>query len=546
MLSDNMGIPGAHIVEIAGDEAAASPAQIGELMEGAAALSGDSSPAEIEQVLGNLALAKLGLVGDRHVLAEIKRQTRLPLGLLANRLVDLRRSLGSPGEQHGVASGRTLELRDPEPWPEPIDGAMLLGEIVATIGRYVVLDQTQSDAVALWVLHTHAFDAAYVSPRVAITSPQKRCGKTTLLTLLSALVARSLSAANLTAATIFRVIEASRPTLLIDEADTFLRDSDEIRGVINAGHCRATATVLRTIEVRASGTTDYEVRVYSVWGPMAIASIGQLPGTIEDRSIKIALRRRRSDEAVERVRLDRLDELVPISRRAARWTADHFDALRAADPDVPSELHDRAADNWRPLLAIAEAAGKDWPERARRAAVTLTRDGADDAETALTLLLADLREMFGAMPPDPHADPPTPGRAAREVPFTNEILGDLVQREDRPWPEYRHGKQITPRQVASLLRPVGVKAGTVRRGVATAKGYRAGDMADAWARYLPSNQSVTPSQAAGFVALGGNPCVAPSRHVTEEKRRISSVSATCDGVTAQEPVSGDEEAIWTA
>lgn len=545
-MPNDVGIPGAHTVEIAGARVPASPSQMGALMEAAAALSDDSPVAEIEQVLVNLALARLGLFGDRRVLEEIKRQTRIPLGLLGTQLAELRRSLAPPDEQHRVGGGQTLALRDPEPWPEPIDGAMLLGEIAATIGRYVVLDQAQADAVALWVLHTHAFDAAYVSPRVAITSPQRRCGKTTLLTLLSALVARSLSAANLTAATIFRVIEASRPTLLIDEADTFLRDSDEIRGVISAGHCRATATVLRTIEVRTSGTTDYEVRAYSVWGPMAIASIGRLPGTIEDRSIKIALRRRRSDEAVERVRLDRLDELVPISRRAARWIADHFVALRAADPGVPSELHDRAADNWRPLLAIAEAAGKDWPERARRAAVMLTGDGADDEETALTLLLADLREMFGAVPPDPHADPPTPGRAAREVLFTNEILGDLVQREDRPWPEYRHGKQITPRQVASLLRPVGIKAGTVRRGVATAKGYRAEDMTDAWARYLPSNQSVTPSQGTDFAPFNDTEAVTFSKSVAARTPEKSRISAGCDGVTAQEPVSGNEEAIWTA
>jgi hypothetical protein len=279
---------------------------------------------------------------------------------------------------------------------------------------------------------------------------------------------------------------------------------------------------------------------------MAIASIGRLPGTIEDRSIKIALRRRRSDEAVERVRLDRLDELVPIARRAARWIADHFDALRAADPDVPSELHDRAADNWRPLLAIAEAAGKDWPERARRAAVMLTRDGADDAETALTLLLADLREMFGAVPPDPHADPPTPGRVAREVLFTNQIIEDLVQRADRPWSEYRHGKQITPRQVASLLRPVGIKAGTVRRGVATAKGYRAEDMADAWARYLPPNQSVTPSQAVDSATSGDAEAVTSSKSVTPRIPEKSRIYAGCDGVTAHEPVSGNEEATWTA
>jgi putative DNA primase/helicase len=106
-------------------------------------------------------------------------------------------------------------------------------------------------------------------------------------------------------------------------------------------------------------------REFDVWGAVAIAAIGKLPATIEDGSIKAGLYRRRRDEEVERLRLDRLDEFVPIARRCARWAADHLAQLDRADPLVPGELHDRAADNWRPLLAIADLSGGDWPERAR-------------------------------------------------------------------------------------------------------------------------------------------------------------------------------------
>ena len=252
---------------------------------------------------------------------DYEREREAAAGRLGCRVVILDRLVAGVRDGAGAAEGgaggqgRPLRLADIEPWPEPVDGAALLDDLAQTVRRYVLLDEAACHAAALWAVHTHAIEAAYVSPRLAITSPEKRCGKTTLLTVLRALVARPLPTANMTTATIFRAIEAARPTLLIDEADSFLGEADEMRGVINAGHCRATATVLRTVETR----DGYEVRAFAVWGAMALAAIGRLPGTIEDRAIKIALRRRRRDEAVERMRLDRLGGLAPLARRAARW-----------------------------------------------------------------------------------------------------------------------------------------------------------------------------------------------------------------------------------
>jgi putative DNA primase/helicase len=218
----------------------------------------------------------------------------------------------------------------------------------------------------------------------------------------------------------------------------------------------------------------WEPRAFDVWGPLALAAIGKLAGTIEDRSVKIVMRRRRNDEPVESVRIDRLDELRPIGRRAARWANDHRIELSAADPDVPKDLHDRAADNWRPLLAIADAVGGEWSGRARRAAVALTLDGAepDGAEVSGVLLLGDLRELFAQQPAG--------------VLFTVEILDALWSREDRPYSEYQHGRKMTPQQLAALLRPFRITPNqTVRRGPKTGKGYKADWFADAWTRYLP-------------------------------------------------------------
>ena len=143
--------------------------------------------------------------------------------------------------------GQPLDLPTPEPWPDPVDGAALLSDMTAAVLKYVAMETGSAEAVALWVLHAHALEAFQISPRLAITSPEKRCGKTTTLDVVQFLTPRPLSTSNTTAAAIFRTIEAARPTLLIDEADTFLTSSEEIRGVLNSGHRRSGAFVLRLV-----------------------------------------------------------------------------------------------------------------------------------------------------------------------------------------------------------------------------------------------------------------------------------------------------------
>ena len=137
---------------------------------------------------------------------------------------------------------------------------------------------------------------------------------------------------------------------------------------------------------------DHEPRRFSTWAPVAIAAIGRIADTLEDRSVRIELKRRALGETVERWRVDRAHLLGDVVRRCVRWAADHLDDLRQADPGVPDQLHDRAADNWRPLLAIADAAGGEWPERAREAAVELSPGG--DADTRRIMLLADIKAIF--------------------------------------------------------------------------------------------------------------------------------------------------------
>jgi putative DNA primase/helicase len=183
------------------------------------------------------------------------------------------------GDDAPSGQGQALNLRDPEPWPNPVDGAALLDNIVAELRRYVVFGAAAVDAVALWAVASHSFNQFVIFPRLFITAPEKGCGKTTLLDALSRLLLRGLSADNITAAALFRTIEAARPTLLLDEADSYLRDNEDLCGVIDSGH-RRDGGVIRTVG------ENYEPRFFSTFAPVALAAIGGLPGTIEDRSIK--------------------------------------------------------------------------------------------------------------------------------------------------------------------------------------------------------------------------------------------------------------------
>jgi len=354
-------------------------------------------------------------------------------------------------------------LEEPEPWHAPVDGRGLLDEIAATLRHYVVLPDNAGNAIALWVVMAHAIDCFAILPILAVESPEKRCGKTTLLSLVQHLVPKALTAANMTPAAVFRAVDAFKPTLVIDEADTFLTaDKPELVGILNSGHTRASAFVVRIVG------DNHDVKQFSTWSAKVIALIGELPTTLQDRAIVCRMRRRQRGETVERRRGDRVEPLRVLCRKAARWVADHSEAVRACDPDVPAKLDDRAADNWRPLLAIADVVGGEWPAEARTAALTLSGARADDEETGGVRLLADCRDVLS------QTDWLTP----------TVLVQKLTDLPEAPWSEWRHGKPITPKGVAKLLKPFGIKSEQRRESGDKARRYYADSFADAWARYL--------------------------------------------------------------
>jgi hypothetical protein len=363
------------------------------------------------------------------------------------------------------------------PWPSPVDGKLLLDELAAVLRRFVVLPIWAAEALALWIVHTFAFQLRDVSAYIGIESPEKRCGKTTLLTLVSQLVNRPVVASNISPPAFFRVIEELRPTLLIDEADTFLRGNDELRGILNAGNKRETAFVVRVANQAASGPNgskpaqpSSQLATYSSWCPKALATIDRLPDTLADRCIVVRMQRKTSQESCERLRT--LDA-EPLRRKCARFVADHSAAIAAAHPTMPAGLNDRATDIWEPLIAVADLAGGNWPELARQAAVSLAATAQET--NPIGTLLVDIFVLFAL--------------SDERRMFSRTLIQGLITKfADRPWTELSKGKEITNLWLSQQLRPYGIKPRTIWIGDQQAKGYTEEDFQETFRRYIPRSE----------------------------------------------------------
>ena len=372
-----------------------------------------------------------------------------------------------------ASQGKAVVFEELEPWPEAADGAALLQEIQELVPRYVVTNSCVPLTVAVFTLFSYSFNCFETCPILVISSPEKRCGKTCLIELLTCLVGRPLAASNVSPAALYRAIEEWEPTLLIDEADSFLRDNEELRGVLNSGHRRTTAFILRT------AGDDHEPRRFSTWGPKVIALIKQLPATLEDRSIVIHMSRKRTAEQVERLKPSRLDrEVRDVRRRCLRWVQDNEAVLRRAEPEGPAGLHDRAHDNWEPLLAIADLCGAGG--ELRSAALELSGLSPEDDNSISIQLLSDIQKVLEEI-----------GNGVSSI-SSEELAKRLADDKDSPWSEWRRGKPLSPRSLASLLKPFGIKPKQVKVDGVNRRRYRFEDFEDTFSRYVPGFQVLPP------------------------------------------------------
>ena len=358
--------------------------------------------------------------------------------------------------------------------PQASDAACPLDEVHSYIGRFCVFrDPHALVAVTLWAAHAHMAEGFHTTPRLMLSSPEAGSGKTRVLEVLDLLVPDPMFCLSASPAAIFRTLATKPVTLLVDEVDAIFskrgsEDSNEdLRALLNSGYKRG-AAIPRCVGPR------HEVQQFKVFCPTALAGLGDLPDTIMSRSIIIKMRKRAAHEQVHPFRSREQDAPGHALRdRLAAWAATVADECGAAWPVMPEGIVDRPAEVWEPLIAVADAAGGDWPARAREACVALCQVAADRRATLGVRLLADLRIIFGEA----------------DALHTRTILERLHKGDgldaDAPWNDL-HGRPIAERGLATMLKKFDVSSIKVKVEGLALQGYRREHLWDAWQRYLPS------------------------------------------------------------
>ncbi len=351
------------------------------------------------------------------------------------------------------------------------DGAEILDDVRGALTRYCILPSRHAyTAVTLFCAYTHAAAVFDFAPRLVLTSPEKRSGKTRCLEIIHQLAHKPLSTANASTAALYRSLAEPR-TVLLDEADTIFgtrlkaEQHDDLRGLLNAGFQRGTPVVRWDASKR-------ELEELHTFAPVVLAAIGRLPDTISDRAINIAMRRRKPAERVAPFRISRDAELLrSLAYELCVWIEDNSAALKRARPGMP--VVDRAADLWEPLIAVADLAAGPWPTAARAAAVALTEDAAhaDADHSAAHELLANARDVLAT--------------SRGEFVATETLIASLIALPESRWAD----EGLTGRRLAIMLKGYGVPVGRNPSTSKRERGYRRADFTDAFERYLKSTEA---------------------------------------------------------
>lgn len=400
-----------------------------------------------------------------------------------------------------------------EPWDEQVDGAALVRELSDTLRQYVICEPVVADAAALWIVFTWFINEVHVAPIANITAPLPNCGKSTLLDFMELFAFQPLKCDGISSSALFRSMDKWQPSLLIDEVDTFLRDNEDARGVLNSGHKR-NGSIIRVVG------ESHEPTRFSTWGAKALCGIGSIASTLESRSIRFELRRKLPSESVDNIRFMETGLEVRLKRQLCRLHDDVADEVIVARPDPVLGLNNRAQDNWEPLLQIADIIGGEWPERARVIAIIITRmDEAEQAPDVGTELLKDIKAIFE-------------NKNAERI-FSAELVDTLCADGEALWNTWNRGKPITARQVSTKLAGFSVKSKDVRIGTTVRKGYIKSDFLDAFKRYLSagtSDSSATPLQAGRHAGCRASLSATTSVVVADEGRPNVSSRAGCSAV----------------
>jgi hypothetical protein len=362
--------------------------------------------------------------------------------------------------------------------------ASVLDDVHAFLGRFIVFPSVAAHiAVALWIFHTHLMRVWETTPRLAVLSAELESGKSRVLEVMMTLVPKPIWAVNVSANYLFRKFgeageDEQPPTILYDEVDAVFGpkakgDHEDIRALLNAGYRKGAVAGRCVVNGKKVGTEDIPA-----YGAVALAGIGDLPSTIMSRAVIIRMKRRAAHERIEpwRQRIH-TKEGESLRDRIEAWAQIAMDNVTW--PQLPPSVDDRQGDIWEPLIAVAEAVGGEWPERAREAAVFLVKQSRGGAESLGVLLLKDIEKVF----PKDDANVGTKG-----------LLALLHALDESPWSDLK-GKPLAPRGLAKLLKEYGIESKQVRVGEWTGKGYEREHFHDAWSRYVSDPKSTSETES---------------------------------------------------
>lgn len=476
-------------------------------------------PAAIHSLVRDAQVAELSAEGEVQRLSRLDRLAyeieRAPVAKRLGIRATVLDGLVKQGHRETVAEQAADPLTD-EPWTGEVELGAAMDAALAEIKRYVVADEAQLAAAIAWAVHTHLVhsDAVNlaVSPKLAIQAPDRGCGKSTLLEVLGCLAPRSMTASSISAAAIYRVVEAQQPTLFLDEADRMLNGrNDEMVGILNSSHRRAGAFVMRTEEVNG---TRVPVR-FSTWCGMAFAGISTLPDTLQDRSIVVTLRKALSGEVADHLRDGSSPALTDLRRQFAAWAAA---LIKLPDPEMPAALFNRSGDNWRTLFAIAALAGPAWIDRIKLAAMSSLPA---DNPGRLTALLTSIRKAL----------------EGRVRIGTTELLDKMNDDQEEDWSVANRGKKITSAWLRERLKQV-IKPPHSQEWKHHGKdirGYSRQQFDDAWQRYLPpptvGGQPEGTNISSSPAALVGAQANEAIKSPVALKRRRKKVADAADGMS---------------
>ena len=372
-----------------------------------------------------------------------------------------------------------------KPWPEPVDGEELLGSLAVLFKRFTVLEKDDDYLQALWTVETYLTDCFDTLVILRVRSPEKRCGKSTLLDLLELLVWNPLLCVTVTPASLYRIIEHSHPTILIDEADSFGNENDDLRAIVNAGYERG------RLVPRCNSETN-TIEFFNTFGCKCLTSIGALHETIEDRSITIFMNRKRREEEIESLCDVQRTTFLEFRRKIVRWANDHRTEIKELHLVRPKALFDRNWKIWRPLISIAAITGETPLVRTLRIAIRKSHETEDEPTSIRIEILVRLRDLFQQ-------------RKAEFLP-TTDILRYLNADQEALWADWVTGlkKGLTAERLGRELRFFKVRSDKPQFSGVRQAGYWLKDLQPHFDAYLspqPPPSSPPPGQTVSSEAF---------------------------------------------